>query len=112
MASCPNLSGYNFAKKINQHIVIRRSLLAVGNNAFEHSQQLSGMDGQAGFFTRFALGALAQGFAKFQHTAGNGPLAQQGRLPALDQRDPPVRNDDCANADQRLLWIFTLHGCA
>jgi hypothetical protein len=87
--------------------VILTPFLIVQHHAVEYSQQLRRADYKAGLFQGFPFRALTHGFAKLQHSAGDGPLAEQRRLSALDQRHPASIHDNGAHSNQRAVGILS-----
>jgi hypothetical protein len=97
-------------EKINQHVVVLHAAAGVAQDAVVDAQQLAGFDSESGFFAGLAEGCLADQLADFQHASGDRPLGLQRRVSALYENHAGVFDDDGADADQRLLGIFTLHG--
>jgi len=104
----PQFPRQRLAKKIDEHVVIENVPLGIGNDAVEYAQQFGRADNQAGFFQSLAFCALAQGLAKLQHPARDRPLSEKRGFAAFNQYDAASLNDQGANSDQRLFWVFAL----
>jgi hypothetical protein len=89
--------------------VINDPTIAVRHHTIEHPEQIRRADDQTRFFQRLALSALPQRFAQFKHPPGNRPLTQQWRFAPLNKHGSAIFDNQRADADQRLLWMLSLH---
>jgi hypothetical protein len=72
-------------------------------NAIEQLDEFDRLDEEAGFLADFADDASGEGFADFEHAAGEGPVAFKGLSAAANQKHAGVLHDDGADAYERRL---------
>jgi hypothetical protein len=78
-------------------------------NTIKDAEEFAGFDSQSGLFARFAHGSVPQHLADFKHASGYGPLAEQRRMSALDQKDAVVLDDNGTYTDQWNVRKFASH---
>jgi hypothetical protein len=69
-------------------------------NTIKDAKEFAGFDSQSGLFARFSHRSVPQHLADFKYATGYGPLAEQGRMSALDQQHAVVLDDDGTYTDQ------------
>jgi hypothetical protein len=108
------LSSDRAAEEVNQHVVILHPAVRAAQDSVIDAEEIGSFDDQSCFFTGFSHPRVANQFADFEHASGNGPLALDRRMGALNQEDSGVflsawLDNDGANADEGMLGKFAFH---
>src|ERR1700730_7063619 len=80
------------AKEIDEHKMIERMAVVVGQHPVVHSQQVSGFNSEGGLLTGFAYCRFAQSLAELKHASWNRPFSGKRWVPALYQQHPAILN--------------------
>ncbi len=73
----------------------------IRHDAFENSRKRIGRNGEAGLFEHLASYRILQPFARFDPTPGKRPVANERRIPALNQENPVSIIYKSANTEHR-----------
>ncbi len=93
------LAAGDAAKVVGDDVVIADAL-ALAMNAVQEFNEFDGLDVEAGFLADFAHGSGREGFADFEHAAGEGPVTLEGLGAAANEEHAGVLYDDGADADE------------
>src|ERR1041385_692913 len=88
--------------------MILRSPVVAGNDAVEPFKNFTGHYDQPGFFQSFTLGGGAKRLSQFHNASRQRPFSQQGWITTLHQQSAALVDNDCSNADDGTIWVFTV----
>jgi hypothetical protein len=91
-------STYYFTYVVHEQVVIFGAAFSIGHDALEVFEELDRLDVEAGFLEDFSLDGLVEGLAGFDQSAGEGPIAFERFLAALDHKDAIAFEYECADA--------------
>jgi hypothetical protein len=96
------------AEEVDQHEVILRFALGVGEDAIEDVKNLADLDLQSRLLQNLPGDAFAKLFTKFEHAAGDRPFAFERLGGATDNEDTITLDDDGADTDDGTIGIISL----
>ena len=105
-------AGERAAEEVDEDVVVLGAAVGVGEDAVEDVEDGADFDVEAGFFQGFAGGAVAELFAEFEDSSGDGPFALERLGVAADEQDAVAVEDDGSYANDGVVRVGAVHGCS